>query len=168
MSIRIKFLPYLVAVLIGVIGAIILSQLHFTLWWEPDLLTQPPPIVEAEPETAAVEPLPTPQVPSNPQPNGLRVSNQTAFPVRVVLLAARDRAHPNTGAVHWDFAPMEGNLRGLLLTLPEGKLTLQSGDIVLAFTLDGSKRYWGPYVIGENSELQRDRQSQEWQLVLRP
>lgn len=67
MSIRIKFLPYLVAVLIGVIGAIILSQLHFTLWWEPDLLTQPPPIVEAESETTAVEPLPPPQVPTNPQ-----------------------------------------------------------------------------------------------------
>lgn len=168
MFIRIKFLPYLVAVLIGVIGAVILSQTHFTLWWEPDLLTQPPPIVEAEPETTTVQPLPTPQAPANPQPNGLRISNQTAFPVRVVLLAARDRTHPHKGAVHWDFAPMEGSIKGLLLTLPEGKLTLQSGDIVLAFTLDGSKRYWGPYVIGENGELQRDRQTQEWQLILRP
>ncbi|XFA74028.1 hypothetical protein RYO59_002292 [Thermosynechococcaceae cyanobacterium Okahandja] len=168
MAIRIKFLPYLVAVVIGVIGAIVLSQLHFTLWWEPDIFTQPPPIVETEPEIVSPAPLPPPQPPAMPQPDGLRISNQTAFPVRVVLLAAEDRFRPDSETIHWDFAPMEGSVKGLLLSLPDGTLKLREGDIVLAFTLDGSKRYWGPYVIGENEQLQRDRQTNEWQLTLRP
>lgn len=168
MAIRIKFLPYLVVIVIGVVGAVVLSQLNLTLWWEPDIFTQPPPIVETKPELPSSRPLPPPQPSATPQPDGLRISNQTSFPVRVVLLGVGDRLYPDGATVHWDFAPMEGSVKGLLLSLPEGNLKLSHGDIVLAFTLDGSKRYWGPYVIGENIQLQRDRQTNEWQLTLRP
>jgi hypothetical protein len=36
----------------------------------------------------------------------------------------------------------------------------------VAFAQDGSRRYWGPYVVGETSSPEWNPQTQEWQLVL--
>ena len=106
-------------------------------------------------------------------PGLLRVSNKTTQPVRLVLLArqlSQKSANINkiksTPPAHWDFAPEEGSERGLVLSLPQANLRLEKGDILAAFAQDGSRRYWGPYVVGETSSPQWQPQRQEWQLVL--
>ena len=106
-------------------------------------------------------------------PGLLRVSNKTTQPVRLVLLArqlSQKSANINkiksTPPAHWDFAPEEGSERGLVLSLPQANLRLEKGDILTAFAQDGSRRYWGPYVVGETSSPQWQPQRQEWQLVL--
>ncbi|MDG2990759.1 hypothetical protein L3556_07425 [Candidatus Synechococcus calcipolaris G9] len=167
MSIHIKILPFFLAIAIGIVGAVILSQLQISFWWEPNIVDAPTPLIEAEPTTTPTA-LPPPIPPQEPQRDGLRVSNQTSYPLRIVLLNYSDRSSQEEHTTHWDFAPMEGNIQGLLLSLPEGNLRLKSGDILMAFSLDGSKRYWGPYIIGESQQLQQDSQTQEWQLTLRP
>lgn len=108
----------------------------------------------------------------------LRVSNQTDYPLRVALLhhqAGFDALE--VGAedektfgqpVHWDFAPGEGRAKGLILSLPNGELQLQSGDVLVAFAQDGSRRYWGPYVVGKTSVPVWNDSTSEWQLILRP
>ncbi|MBD2341911.1 hypothetical protein H6G64_33810 [Calothrix sp. FACHB-156] len=101
----------------------------------------------------------------------LRMSNQTNQPVRLALLARKSAAksasktQPDIPA-HWDFEPQEGSEKGLLLSLPNGNLKLEKGDILVAFAQDGSRRYWGPYVVGETSSPTWDSQSKEWRLVL--
>lgn len=95
----------------------------------------------------------------------LRMSNQTDQPVRIALLARR--AGTSGVPAHWDFAPKEGSEKGLLLSLPEGKLKLEKGDIVVAFAQDGSRRYWGPYVLGETPAPVWNAQVTEWELVLK-
>ncbi len=103
----------------------------------------------------------------------LRMSNKTTQPVRLALLARQlsqksakaNKAKSNIPA-HWDFAPEEGSERGLVLSLPQGNLRLEKGDILVAFAQDGSRSYWGPYVVGETSSPQWNSQTQEWQLVL--
>ncbi|MCE2719459.1 MAG: hypothetical protein ACK6A9_11745 [Dolichospermum sp.] len=106
-------------------------------------------------------------------PGLLRVSNKTTQPIRLVLLArqlSQKSANINkiksTPPAHWDFAPEEGSERGLVLSLPQANLRLEKGDILTAFAQDGSRRYWGPYVVGETSSPQWQPQGQEWQLVL--
>ena len=103
----------------------------------------------------------------------LRMSNKTTQPVRLALLARQlsqksataNKATSNIPA-HWDFAPEEGSEKGLVLSLPQGNLRLDKGDVLVAFAQDGSRRYWGPYIIGETSSPQWNPQTQEWQLVL--
>ncbi|MFM5891057.1 MAG: hypothetical protein ACKOQS_22655 [Dolichospermum sp.] len=109
----------------------------------------------------------------NKVPGLLRVSNKTTQPIRLVLLArqlSQKNANINqiksTLPAHWDFAPAEGNERGLVLSLPQANLKLEKGDILAAFAQDGSRNYWGPYVVGETSSPQWQPQRQEWQLVL--
>ncbi|MBK1986721.1 hypothetical protein A0J48_004055 [Sphaerospermopsis aphanizomenoides BCCUSP55] len=105
----------------------------------------------------------------------LRMRNQTNQPVRLALLA-RHSAVKNASAsktknnlpAHWDFDPQEGSQKGLILSLPEGNLNLEKGDILVAFAQDGSRRYWGPYVVGETSAPQWNSQVKEWQLILTP
>lgn len=116
--------------------------------------------------------------------SNLRVSNRTTHPIRVALLAKADpatassttsstTASPDTSStygvpVHWDFAPGEGSQQGLLLSLPDQTIQLQAGDILVAFAQDGSRVYWGPYVVDQtNLPLWNDAQ-QEWQLILEP
>jgi hypothetical protein len=106
-------------------------------------------------------------------PGLLRVSNKTTQPIRLVLLArqlpqksANINKIKSTPPAHWDFAPEEGSERGLVLSLPQANLKLEKGDILAAFAQDGSRRYWGPYVVGETSSPQWQPQGQEWQLVL--
>jgi hypothetical protein len=110
------------------------------------------------------------------QAGDLRVSNQTEHPVRVALLAqipvnAEDNsANEGTDAynepVHWDFAPGEGSASGLLLSLPEGELQLQKGDILVVFAQDGSRQYWGPYVVGKTAQPTWSSGTEEWQLIV--
>ncbi len=103
----------------------------------------------------------------------LRMSNQTNQPVRLALLsrksaikgASAQTTHDEVPA-HWDFAPGEGSEQGLILSLPESNLKLQKGDILVAFAQDGSRHYWGPYVVGETSVPKWNSQKQEWQLIL--
>ncbi|WP_339459535.1 hypothetical protein [Nodularia spumigena] len=105
----------------------------------------------------------------------LRMSNQTDQPVRVDLLARQPQGK-NSGdqptnydvPAHWDFEPQEGSEKGLILSLPHGNLNLERGDVIVAFAQDGSRRYWGPYVVGETSAPQWNTQNREWLLVLSP
>ncbi|NEU79001.1 hypothetical protein [Nostoc sp. UIC 10630] len=105
----------------------------------------------------------------------LRMSNQTNQPVRLALLA-RQSVAKGSGTkqanydvpAHWDFAPQEGSEKGLVLSLPQNNLKLEKGDILVAFAQDGSRRYWGPYVVGETQLPKWNSQSREWQLVLSP
>jgi hypothetical protein len=101
----------------------------------------------------------------------LRMSNQTTQPVRLALLARRKEVKAEEGnaahvPAHWDFAPQEGNEKGLVLSLPNGNLKLEKGDVLVAFAQDGSRRYWGPYVVGETSVPAWNAEGKEWQLIL--
>ncbi|MEH1776582.1 hypothetical protein [Nostoc sp.] len=103
----------------------------------------------------------------------LRMSNQTNQPVRLALLA-RQSVAKGSGTkktnydvpAHWDFAPQEGSDKGMILSLPQNNLKLEKGDILVAFAQDGSRRYWGPYVVGETQLPKWNSQNREWQLVL--
>ena len=103
----------------------------------------------------------------------LRMSNQTDQPVRLALLARQSGVKNSSTKTsydvpaHWDFAPREGSEKGLILSLPQGNLKLEKGDILVAFAQDGSRRYWGPYVVGETS-IPVWTQGKEWQLILSP
>lgn len=105
----------------------------------------------------------------------LRMSNQTNQPVRLALLA-RQSVVKGSGSkqmnydvpAHWDFAPQEGSDKGLILSLPQNNLKVEKGDILVAFAQDGSRRYWGPYVVGETQLPKWNSQSKEWQLVVSP
>lgn len=105
----------------------------------------------------------------------LRMSNQTNQPVRLALLARQSGAKSSASKqsnydvpAHWDFAPQEGTEKGLILSLPQGDLKLEKGDILVAFAQDGSRQYWGPYVVGETPSPKWNSQNKEWQLVLNP
>ena len=103
----------------------------------------------------------------------LRMSNQTNQPVRLALLNRQSNKKSSSSAktssdvpAHWDFAPREGNEKGLVLSLPQGNLKLNKGDVLVAFAQDGSRRYWGPYIVGETSIPVWIAQGTEWQLIL--
>ncbi|MEB3357010.1 MAG: hypothetical protein VKK04_09805 [Synechococcales bacterium] len=125
-------------------------------------------------------------VPANDQRGTLRVSNQTLHPIRVALLPQLGMATDENGTgaiasdlvglplpdayrepVHWDFAPNEGEVSGLILSLPDGGLEVQTGDIIAAFAEDGSRRYWGPYVVGVTPLPTWNGETAEWELPLR-
>lgn len=115
--------------------------------------------------------------------SNLRVSNRTNHPIRVALLAQQPNSDTAAKAnpaelppvdmsyeepAHWDFAPGEGSRQGLILSLPDEPLQLQSGDVLVAFAQDGSRLYWGPYVVGSTSLPRWNESTQEWQLILEP
>ncbi|GAB4211478.1 MAG: hypothetical protein OHK0012_03990 [Synechococcales cyanobacterium] len=93
-----------------------------------------------------------------------RVGNRSPHPVRVVLLQRQGGSEP----AHWDFAPGEGGSEGLLLSLGEEPLILRPGDVVVSFALDGSRRYWGPNVVGESVAPFWDPVRRIWSMVLQP
>jgi hypothetical protein len=70
--------------------------------------------------------------------------------------------------IHWDFAPQEGRVRGMILSLPQADLRLQPGDILVVFAQDGSRLYWGPYVVGETEIPLWNQQKREWMLPIQP
>ncbi|MEW5855909.1 MAG: hypothetical protein AB1861_00770 [Cyanobacteriota bacterium] len=96
----------------------------------------------------------------------LRVTNQTEYPLRLALLTYQPPTTSYGEPAHWDFAPGEGGSQGVTLSLPGGDLQLKKGDILVAFAQDGSRRYWGPYVVGETPLPVWNAQVSEWQLVL--
>lgn len=98
----------------------------------------------------------------------LRVSNPTEHPVRVALLTRQIAQKTYGEPIHWDFSPMEGGTQGLKVSLPQGDLRLKKGDILVAFAQDGSRLYWGPYIVGETPAPSWNAQKAEWQLVLQP
>lgn len=106
----------------------------------------------------------------------LRIANSSEHPVRVALLLkksgqskqVRSAAENYEPPAHWDFAPGEGQTKGLLLSLPNRSLKVKQGDVLVAFAQDGSRRYWGPYVVGETAIPNWSSKSGEWQLVLAP
>jgi hypothetical protein len=107
----------------------------------------------------------------------LRISNPTEYPVRVALLAKRTQENSSPSAektsgyelpAHWDFEPQEGGEKGLIVSLPNRNLKVKKGDILVAFAQDGSRRYWGPYVVGETELPIWNPKGAEWQLILQP
>lgn len=137
-------------------------------------IAQAKPLPSVKQETPAES---SPQSPDAKAPisgGALRVSNQTEQPLRVALLTqsatnSSATSKPKYGEpVHWDFAPGEGSSQGLILSLPEGNLKLHKGDVIVAFAQDGSRRYWGPYVVGETDAPLLNRKTSEWQLILQP
>lgn len=183
--------PVLVVVLLlGLVG-IGLTLFEITIWVEPEspdtsslpkLDSPNTPVVEKAKESPPVLPSVSPTLPTpvaspskSPAPKavaagqgGLRVSNLTEHPVRLALLTKRSPGKPYEEPAHWDFAPMEGGSKGLILSLPQDELKLNKGDILVAFAQDGSRRYWGPYVVGETSSPVWQQQKAEWQLILQP
>jgi hypothetical protein len=116
-----------------------------------------------------------PPKPISNNPGSLRISNQTNQPVRIALLTRHSQLKSSSSSkikdhipAHWDFDPQEGSQRGLILSLPEGNLKLKKGDVLVAFAQDGSRKYWGPYIVGETSSPTWNSQTQEWQLNLTP
>ncbi|UIE39510.1 hypothetical protein [Leptodesmis sichuanensis] len=106
----------------------------------------------------------------------LRISNQTEQVIRVALLIKKT-GKSGTGAeaqalyeppAHWDFDPGEGSEKGLVVSLPKRNLKLKPGDILVAFAQDGSRQYWGPYVVGATSAPVWKPKAKEWDLVLSP
>jgi hypothetical protein len=98
----------------------------------------------------------------------LRIGNQTEFPLRVALLRQIGSNGKSfySEPTHWDFSPQEGGENGLLLSLPEGSLQVQPGDILVAFAQDGSRRYWGPYVVGKTALPFWNSTLLEWQILI--
>lgn len=199
-DLKLKIYPAVIAILGLGLVALLLSRVEFqvtnqspldrSLDAPPSTLDQPASRALDLPEIPVPSPSPTPSsalpvtppstlpapVPASGAPasaeGGLRVSNQTSYPVRVALLHQQERQEKNqpefTQPVHWDFAPEEGKAKGLILSLPSGGLRLSSGDVLVAFAQDGSRRYWGPYVIGETELPTWSSEQQEWILPLQP
>lgn len=157
---------------IGSSWVILLAALLFRQHLPADHTATSAPVPPPTPEAVAPPPSPTPtpvQPPPPPAPGtkrgSLRVSNRTGHPVRIALLAApAGDAEP----VHWDFAPQEGSQNGLLLSLPAADLQLKPGDILVAFSQDGSRRYWGPFVVGKTAVPEFEAGPSEWHLILSP
>lgn len=195
-DLRLKIYPAVIGVLGLCLLASLLSRFEVQVFTESDpSLARPLPSTDAgsdrnsaappAPATPVASPSPTPLAAPAPVAAGtalgsLRVSNQTTYPVRVALLPlsnstaskaapeAADRQQTNAQPIHWDFAPNEGSAKGLKLSLPEGDLQIEAGDVLVAFAQDGSRRYWGPFVAGKTALPLWNAAAQEWQLNLQP
>jgi hypothetical protein len=173
MAAKSSILSLALAALLGGSAAFILSQLQFSLWIDTSSSQDSaPPVIDVDPVRSSPAVSPT-TLAKTVLPEGFRVSNRSAYAVRVVLLSQQTgtkNADPkiDRAPVHWDFAPQEGSQDGLLLSLPSGNLKLASGDVIVAFALDGSRHYWGPYVVGSSDQPKQPTPNSEWQLVLNP
>ncbi len=172
------------AAVVGGSGALLVTQLYFSIWIEPSVTAEKaPPVLEVKtpvadataqdrPEVTAQK---TPPLSIDPRTDVLRISNQTQFPIRVVLRSHLNPNHPSPPEtphfkepVHWDFAPQEGSIGGLKVSVPSGSLQLYQGDVLMAFALDGSQKYWGPYVVGDTPQPTLKQTDAEWHLVISP
>ena len=144
--------------------------------FSPSPIVSPSPIASTSPSPAD-SPAPNKPIVASPAPanvkGSLRVSNQSVYPIRVALLfqqrkdgSQNTQPEPYQQPVHWDFAPGEGGAKGLLVSLPDANLQLKAGDVLIAFAQDGSRRYWGPYVVGKTNSPTWDKATQEWELIL--
>jgi hypothetical protein len=190
---KFKSTLYPIFIFLGFLGllGLGLGLLQITVWIEPQSpetsslpILEPPssPSIETSkkrsptlPGVSSASPTPVASPSKSPDPTdvatrqgGLRVSNLTEHPVRLALLARQSSTKSYGEPAHWDFAPMEGSNQGLILSLPQENLKLKKGDILAAFAQDGSRTYWGPYVVGETSSPIWDQQKAEWQLILQP
>ncbi|MFS8885082.1 hypothetical protein [Synechococcus sp. H70.2] len=130
------------------------------------MATSPPP---SSREGGASSVLTSPAVsPTSARTGPFRVGNRTPHPIRLVILLRSSSRLTNPETAHWDFAPGEGGSQGLLLSLGEEPLQIGPGDIVVAFTLDGTRRYWGPNVVGESLAPFWDEESGSWSMILQP
>jgi hypothetical protein len=136
-----------------------------------------PPVTATEPQTAVSAS--RPETITTPGRQGtLRISNLTQHPVRIALLAKHSTSIASVSSdsgkqvydmpAHWDFAPQEGSDRGLIVSLPNHNLRIKQGDILVAFAQDGSRRYWGPFVVGETALPTWNPRATEWELLLSP
>jgi cytoskeletal protein RodZ len=195
-NVRLNLYPAIIITLGLTLLAMLFSQLKFSIEPAPTepvaSLPEPSPSIAPQPQpspssvvTAPSPVAPTPQpspvtLPTTLRQGSLRISNQTDYPIRVALLPQQSLAgniatkssEPEQSQfgepVHWDFAPEEGSSRGLRLSLPNGNLKIQEGDVVVAFAQDGSRRYWGPYIVGTTASPTWESTTTEWQLVLQP
>ncbi len=187
---KIKIYPIAIGLSIALIAAVFSKRLEITISNSSNLpnnlprtATVLPPATTATSNRAIPaksKPKPTPvsveseevshaSIPANVEATGtLRVSNRSEHPVRVALLAKREAEKSYSKPAHWDFAPGEGGGKGLMLSLPQTKLKVKQGDILVVFAQDGSRRYWGPYVAGETASPAWNSKAGEWQLILSP
>ncbi|NJM00226.1 MAG: hypothetical protein HC924_16165 [Synechococcaceae cyanobacterium SM2_3_2] len=134
-------------------------------------LDQPLPFEPLDPlsnENKQGEPVETEPAPPPSRTGSFRVGNRTPFPIRVVALLRGGGGVLNPERAHWDFAPGEGAQEGLLLSLGDAPLTLNSGDVVMAFALDGTGRYWGPFLAGATQYPGWDPDQETWLLPFPP
>lgn len=97
----------------------------------------------------------------------LRVGNKTPYPVRVLVT----KGDGSLEGAFWDFAPGEGGSEGIRLTLPDKPdkpILLGEGDVLTIFAVDGSRRYWGPNILGKTTAPFWDSKRKIWSTVLRP
>ena len=138
----------------------------------------PPPTRDITENTEAlkviVPPLPTtftrPILNDGENIGSLRVGNRTERSVRIVLFSrvTSQNVWKAIEPLNWDFAPNEGGKEGLLLSLPDYKIAIGKGDVIVAFATDGSRTYWGPNIVGETEAPFWDSQNKEWSMVLQP
>lgn len=187
---KLKLYPVAIGVMGIAILALLFTRIDIILPNSPPQATAPEPAVPPIPSpTPAIEPSPSPSPSPTPVPSpppvsqspsstakgdrlgSLKVSNQTTYPVRVALLFQQRENTPTAQPsynqpVHWDFAPGEGGNNGLLLSLPDNNLQVRPGDVLMAFAEDGSRRYWGPFVVGRTNLPTWNATAQEWNLLL--
>lgn len=173
----------ILAFLFGIAGiGLGLSRFRISLETDPNTASlpvmeppSPPPATTAKKLTPGLSATPAASLAQKLDPvqvaarqGNLRVSNPTEHPVRVALLSRQIAQKTYGEPTHWDFSPMEGGTQGLMVSLPQGGLKLKKGDILVAFAQDGSRLYWGPYVVGETPAPIWNAQKAEWQLILQP
>ncbi|AGY60733.1 hypothetical protein GKIL_4487 [Gloeobacter kilaueensis JS1] len=94
----------------------------------------------------------------------VRIGNKTPYPVRVVIT----KADGSLEGAFWDFAPGEGGSEGIRLALANKPVLLGEGDVITVFTVDGSRKYWGPNILGRTLAPFWDGRRRMWTSVLRP
>lgn len=127
-----------------------------------------------EVQKVIVPPLPAtftrPSLNDGDNTGSLRVGNRTDRSVRIVLFSrvTFQNDWKTIEPLNWDFAPNEGGKEGLLLALPNNKIAIGKGDVIVAFATDSSRTYWGPNIVGETDAPFWDAQNKEWSMVLQP
>ena len=142
-----------------------------TLSAQPSIKTNPVSGVTPQPIETPIEIANKGDLKSNfKAKGGFRVSNLSPHPIRLALLSRKsDKTKTiEKRPAHWDFAPREGSHNGLRLSLPDRDLQLKPGDILVGFAQDGSRRYWGPYIVGDTDIPLWNGKTSEWQLIIEP
>jgi hypothetical protein len=94
----------------------------------------------------------------------LRVGNNTDSPVRVLLT----KTDGSLNGVSWDLTPQKANSEGQELTLANSTVQVNEGDLIFIFATDGSRRYWGPNLVGFTSAPFWDSKRKFWSTLVRP
>lgn len=129
-----------------------------------ELVSQPLPRILTSPRSHQPEESTDPA----PRTGSLRVGNRTDFPVRVAVMLRSGDYKDRPQVFHWDFAANEGGSEGLPLSLEADPLLISPGEIIMAFSLDGSQRYWGPNLVGESLSPFWEPSLKVWSMILQP